>query len=166
MDDYKRSHIPAFGNWDYEDGLPITQYFESARQAGLLRYSYPEEDLYSYSATPGYFDQNDADNDLYLKPTNTTIAVVPRRKKKTKGTDEKSYQPHVKEQKRQVRVYDVEQTARQQQQQSSTLATRRVSKAVDEDLYKIPPELLYNTYPKKKKRFGFFSRCLVPSCAA
>ncbi|KAF5179357.1 ubiquitin hydrolase [Thalictrum thalictroides] len=144
MDDYKRSHIPAFGNWDYEDGLPITQYFESARQAGLIRYSYAEEDLYSYSTAPAYFDQNH-DKDLYLKPTNTTIDVVQRRKK------------------RQVRVYDVEQTARQQQQQSATL---RVPKAVDEDLYKIPPELLYKTYPKKKKRFGFFSKCLVPSCAA
>ncbi|KAL5712104.1 hypothetical protein ACHQM5_014306 [Ranunculus cassubicifolius] len=162
MEDYKRSHIPAFGNWDYEDGLPITQYFESARQAGLLRYSYGEGDLYSYSP---YYDPQD--RDLYLKPANT-ITVVPRRKvKKTKGADEKGYQPH--HQKKQVKVYDVEEKARQhkekQQQVSSTLPCR-VPKAVDEDLYKIPPELLHNSYPKKKKMFGFFTRCLVPSCAA
>ncbi|KAL2924950.1 DNA gyrase subunit A [Bienertia sinuspersici] len=37
---------------------------------------------------------------------------------------------------------------------------RRAPKAVDEDLYKIPPELL-----KRKKRLGFISRCLVPPCA-
>ncbi|KAF5199516.1 hypothetical protein FRX31_010897, partial [Thalictrum thalictroides] len=107
--DYKRSHTPTFGNWDYEDGLPITQYMSGRRQAGLIRYSYAEEDLYSYPTAPGYFDQNH-DNDLYLKPTNTTIDVVPRRKKKTKATDEKGYQAYVKEQKRQVRVYDFEQT--------------------------------------------------------
>ncbi|KAK9132627.1 hypothetical protein Scep_012155 [Stephania cephalantha] len=49
MDDYKRNHAPAFGNWDYAVGLPITQYFESiksVRQAGLLRHNYGERDLY------------------------------------------------------------------------------------------------------------------------
>ena len=36
----KRSgQIPPFGNWDYANDLPITQYFESARQAGLIRFS-------------------------------------------------------------------------------------------------------------------------------
>ncbi|KAI5423931.1 hypothetical protein KIW84_030232 [Lathyrus oleraceus] len=41
MDEYwKRSGgIPAFGNWDFANELPITQYFENARQAGLIRYS-------------------------------------------------------------------------------------------------------------------------------
>lgn len=33
------SQIPAFGNWEYVNDLPITQYFECARQAGLIRYS-------------------------------------------------------------------------------------------------------------------------------
>ncbi|KAF9610672.1 hypothetical protein IFM89_023928 [Coptis chinensis] len=156
MDDYmKRNHIPAFGNWDYEDGLPITQYFESARQAGLLRYTYNgDADLYSYS---GY----DHDQDLYMKPA--TITVVPRRKMKTKGEGEKTYLPQIKEQKKQRKVYDVDQRASQQQQ--IVAPSGRAPKAVDEDLYKIPPELLYS-YPKKKRTFGFFLRCLVPSCAA
>ncbi|TYI60191.1 hypothetical protein E1A91_D10G088600v1 [Gossypium mustelinum] len=42
MDDYncKRSgQIPAFGDWDHANELPITQYFESAREAGLIRFS-------------------------------------------------------------------------------------------------------------------------------
>jgi hypothetical protein len=31
----KRSgQIPAFGDWDYANELPITQYFESSRQSG------------------------------------------------------------------------------------------------------------------------------------
>lgn len=27
----KYCHIPAFGDWDFSDGVPITQYFDSAR---------------------------------------------------------------------------------------------------------------------------------------
>ncbi|KAL9257606.1 hypothetical protein AKJ16_DCAP03578 [Drosera capensis] len=33
----RSGQIPAFGNWDYVNELPITQYFESAREAGLIR---------------------------------------------------------------------------------------------------------------------------------
>ncbi|KAI9186457.1 hypothetical protein LWI28_017422 [Acer negundo] len=39
----------------------------------------------------------------------------------------------------------------------------RPPKAVDEDLYKIPPELLHSS--NRKKMTGFFS-CLVPACAS
>ncbi|MFQ6642637.1 hypothetical protein Gotur_017233, partial [Gossypium turneri] len=36
----KRSgQIPAFGDWDHANELPITQYSESAREAGLIRFS-------------------------------------------------------------------------------------------------------------------------------
>ncbi|CAK9137741.1 unnamed protein product [Ilex paraguariensis] len=31
--------IPAFGDWDTTNDLPITRYFECARQAFLIRYS-------------------------------------------------------------------------------------------------------------------------------
>ncbi|TKY61317.1 hypothetical protein E2542_SST11167 [Spatholobus suberectus] len=37
----------------------------------------------------------------------------------------------------------------------------RLPKPVDEDLYKIPPELLRTT--KRKKMLGFISKCLVPA---
>lgn len=47
----KSWQIPSFGNWNYGDEMPITQYFESARQAGLLRAGFSgadhEEDLFS-----------------------------------------------------------------------------------------------------------------------
>ncbi|GAB2218530.1 hypothetical protein Droror1_Dr00001757 [Drosera rotundifolia] len=33
----RSGQIPAFGDWDYDNELPITQYFESAREAGLIR---------------------------------------------------------------------------------------------------------------------------------
>ncbi|GAB2277221.1 hypothetical protein Dimus_011928 [Dionaea muscipula] len=36
---WKRSgQIPAFGDWEHVNQLPITQYFESARDAGLVRH--------------------------------------------------------------------------------------------------------------------------------
>lgn len=39
--------MPAFGSWDCDDDTPFTQCFESARQAGMVRYSYCEDrDLY------------------------------------------------------------------------------------------------------------------------
>ncbi|KAG0455349.1 hypothetical protein HPP92_024641 [Vanilla planifolia] len=42
-----RWKIPAFGDWESCEEMPITQYFESASQAGLLRPGmYVEEDLF------------------------------------------------------------------------------------------------------------------------
>lgn len=66
---YWRSHVPAFGSWDCNDDLPFTQCFESARQAGLLRYSYSEDrDLY-------------VAGDLYENDVVTpAMIVVPRRR--------------------------------------------------------------------------------------
>ncbi|KAF8402187.1 hypothetical protein HHK36_013142 [Tetracentron sinense] len=139
MDEGKRNHIPAFGNWDYNEDLPITQYFESARQAGLLRYSSSgEQDLY----TPG--DLYIA-GDLYgddLKKSSRTVVIRP----KTKGR-EKRY-PHVKEQKKQGRVCDFTEPPRKHPQ------PHHHPKAVDEDLYKIPPELL-RTNTKRVEENGF-----------
>ncbi|KAJ7961669.1 Pathogenic type III effector avirulence factor Avr AvrRpt-cleavage: cleavage site protein [Quillaja saponaria] len=76
MEDYynyrpMRNHVPAFGSWDWNDNLPFTECFESARQAGLLRYSYSEDrDLY-------------VAGDLYENDVVTpAMIVVPRRKAK------------------------------------------------------------------------------------
>ncbi|KAJ6403699.1 hypothetical protein OIU84_011994 [Salix udensis] len=84
MEDYyfSRSHVPAFGSWDWNSDLPFTQCFESARQAGLLRYSYSEDrDLY-------------VAGDLYENDVVTpAMIVVPRRR-------EKRRRPRAKEEKR------------------------------------------------------------------
>ena len=78
MDEYKRSHVPAFGSWDYHGDLPFTQCFESARQAGLLRYSYSEDrDLY----VVGDLYQNDV-----MTPA---MIVVPHREGRKCYPDEK-----------------------------------------------------------------------------
>ncbi|KAA8543564.1 hypothetical protein F0562_021690 [Nyssa sinensis] len=93
MEDFRRNHVPAFGSWDCSDDLPFTQCFESARQAGLLRY----------------------------KPPSPVSPPPP-------------------------------------------LPRRQAPKAVDEDLYKISPELL-RAKPKGKRVLGFFSSCMLPTCA-
>lgn len=162
MDEYcKRSRqIPAFGDWDYANDLPITQYFESARQAGLIR----------YSSSSGECDQYTCHRNLYAidgypKLPRTTIHQRKKMRKERRCV-------HGKEQRKQGKVCDMTEPPRKQamlQKQTAddvVLVHRhppvRVPKPVDEDLYKIPPELLNAS--KRKKKLGFLSRCLVPTC--
>ncbi|XP_057470994.1 uncharacterized protein LOC130759813 [Actinidia eriantha] len=183
---WKRSgQIPAFGNWEYANDLPITQYFESARQAGLKLHYINSSCEWSgggdLNATALHFD----------KP--------PPPPKTIRGGDKK-WCPGVKEQKKQavkkkkVGTYqyqyqrDVTETPRKQNIpkhiiNTNTTASVKIVKAhdggggggqrrqqqppkatamKDEDLYKIPPHLLHCS--NWKKRMGFFSRCLMPAC--
>ncbi|KAK6141769.1 hypothetical protein DH2020_024486 [Rehmannia glutinosa] len=112
---FRRSHVPAFGSWDCYDDLPFTQCFESAREAGLLRYSYSEErDLY-------------VAGDLYDNHVVTpAMIVVPRRRGYGKEKEGK---------KDEWVMCDCE-------VKSVASPHREAPKAVDEDLYKISPHLL------------------------
>ncbi|KAJ9179951.1 hypothetical protein P3X46_008261 [Hevea brasiliensis] len=170
MDEWKWSgQIPAFGDWEHANEMPITQYFECARQAGLIRYT-----------SSGECDQY-MRGDLYA-----TDFKKPSRElgppRKTRLRERKV--PHGKEQKKQGKVCDVTEPPRKQQQQhQKPISVYNVSekkngvsvhprpklpvrppKPVDEDLYKIPPELLRSS-KRKKKVTGFLS-CLVPGCAS
>ncbi|KMT13857.1 hypothetical protein BVRB_4g077000 [Beta vulgaris subsp. vulgaris] len=163
------SQIPAFGNWEYVNDLPITQYFECARQAGLIRYSSSSGECCDNHHNHNH-NQSAATPDLY------TVDFIKPRTKQGKGREKRTGGTHVKEgnRKQAGKVFDVTVTElprsqtgnvkkKQQQYQydaGSGAQPRKAPKAVDEDLYKIPPELL-----KRKKRLGFFSRCLVPPCA-
>ncbi|KAF8391877.1 hypothetical protein HHK36_022217 [Tetracentron sinense] len=149
MDECKWSHIPAFGNWDYANHLPITQYFESARQARLLCCnSSGEGDLYMAG-------------DLYAHhmKTSPSTVVVPLGKTKVSG---RRY-PHAKEQKKQVIGSDVIESPRHQ------ASPPRAPKAVDQDLYEIPPLLLHTKLKRVEenvtigflfKMFGTHLRCV------
>ncbi|XXG78737.1 hypothetical protein AAC387_Pa08g2617 [Persea americana] len=141
MEDYKKYQIPAFGYWDFSDDLPITQYFESARHAGLLRYSAGdgERDLYG--------------DDFKMANVNVMMTTAAVSHPKIKRSLKPCQEEHVKEQKKLGRVCDMTEEPRR----------TRAPKAVDEDLYKIPPELLHEK-PKRSKMLGFLSRCLVLSC--
>ncbi|KAK1412681.1 hypothetical protein QVD17_34122 [Tagetes erecta] len=160
--DYKRNNVPAFGSWDCNDNLPFTQCFESARQAGLLRYSYSEDrDLY---VTGDLYDNN------VVTPA---MIVVPRRTRKAAGY------PNIKEKKDAWVVCDYEygynyDCDAKQPPSPVTLAVppsppppeqqrQKVKpKAVDEDLYRISPALL-RVKPRRKK-WGLFSSCMQPTC--
>ncbi|KAK7337984.1 hypothetical protein VNO77_18578 [Canavalia gladiata] len=158
MDECKRSgQIPAFGNWDYANDLPITQYFETARQAGLVRYS---------------SSSGESDRDLYAlpfhKPQPTrNISTSSALKKGCRNGMVKEKENMKMNLRKQGKVCDVTEQGRKPVRKHLHDAVprspphRRAPKPVDEDLYKIPPELLRTT--KRKKMLGFISKCLVPA---
>ncbi|KAL2488235.1 hypothetical protein Fot_41578 [Forsythia ovata] len=146
---FRRSHVPAFGSWDCNDDLPFTQCFESATQPGIFRYSYSDEDRDLYVA-----------GDLYENDVVTpAMIVVPRRRAKARY-------PREKEGKKEAAAWVVCDYDSDMKTPPSPVtaapAPRPPHKAVDEDLYKISPELL-RAQTKRKKSWGFFSSCLKPA---
>lgn len=187
---YKKSgQIPAFGNWDYTNDLPITQYFDSARQAGLVRShcsssSSGECGRPQPRASAGLSEERHQHRRRH--PTAAPLGVPPG---KTRVREKRL--AHVKEEpKKQSRTCDrdVSEPPKGQRYVSVTCndknkvvnklqeddagsvpyppmsPRRRPPKPVDEDLYKISPDLLRTT--KRKKMLGFISRCLAPACTA
>ncbi|XP_073014088.1 uncharacterized protein [Typha latifolia] len=129
----RTSQIPAFGHWDYCDELPMTQYFESAIQAGLFHRHYLGED-----------------GDLFkVKPPTYRHLHGSQNKVRNGGVE--------KQQRKQGSVCDVG-VGR------SPRKVRAVPKAVDEDLYKIPPELLYQKPKTKRLLRKLWSGCLGINC--
>lgn len=148
MESCKRSsgvQIPVFGEWDKANELPITQYFESARQAGLIRHSYSQQ------LNPHiYFHKNQ----FYAIPNNppqlhTKVSVNKKRCPAQKWT---------------VKVEKARNESGPQKQTMKSAQRPANPKPVDEDLYKIPPHLLPGY--KRKRMFGFISRCFAPPCKA
>ncbi|GAU13596.1 hypothetical protein TSUD_347000 [Trifolium subterraneum] len=172
MDEWKRSgQIPAFGNWDFANELPITQYFETARQAGLIRYSSS-----SGESDPYLRGDHDLYSVEYKKPVRKGTRNRERRYQNEVMMNEKETTMNMNYMRKQGKVYDV--TTENNHHHNPTrktmnkkvqhvngpplpLPTTRLPKPVDEDLYKIPPELLRTT--KRKKMLGFISKCLVPA---
>ncbi|KAK4270136.1 hypothetical protein QN277_023215 [Acacia crassicarpa] len=147
---YKRTQVPAFGSWDWDESLQFTQCFESARQAGLTRNSYSDdsEERDLYVAGDLY------ENDVVIP----AMIVVPRRRTKVRKQNEKVG-------KKQNWVSDVKEPSSRSPDVVAEPAMKKITpKPVDEDLYKISPELLY-AKTRKKRGFGFFSSCLMPTCS-
>ncbi|KAI8539475.1 hypothetical protein RHMOL_Rhmol09G0186200 [Rhododendron molle] len=161
--DKRSGQIPAFGNWEYVNDLPITQYFESARQAGLFRYSNSSSgecaaDLNYFKEKPPPQKQktrSTLSNKGYDQKTNQV-------KKKIKQLDDVTEPPRKQLHEYLPKHNNNNIAVRRQVQPRRTATTPRVVRAVDEDLYKIPPDLLHTS--KRKRRLGLFSRCLVPDC--
>ncbi|KAK7293209.1 hypothetical protein RJT34_16072 [Clitoria ternatea] len=142
---YKKRHVPAFGSWDWNENLPFTQCFESARQARLLRCSYSESEDRDLYVTGDLYQ-----NDVFTP----AMIVVPRRKAKAREQHEKE-----------TKLKNWVSTDVDVEQPSQISLPRPTPKPVDEDLYQISPGLLY-TKAKKKRGLCFFSSCLLPTCIA
>ncbi|XP_058740617.1 uncharacterized protein LOC131612886 [Vicia villosa] len=150
MDEYWKTsgQIPAFGNWDYANEWPITQYFENARQAGLVPYSSSSGNSDPYARE---------EHDLYIVEFKKQVPKEMRNRETRMRKQRKVYdvtdypRKHPTNKKK---VNDVVCSAHQ-------LPSTQFPKAVDEDLYKISPELLRKT--KKKKLLGFIFKCLLPT---
>ncbi|XP_031480811.1 uncharacterized protein LOC116250946 [Nymphaea colorata] len=124
MEDIHMHQFPAFGDWDMNGNMPITQYFESARQAGLQRKLPADEPVW----------------DLYA-PVPTIYRF--------KGSGRVKRVQNVTETWKQGRVCHVA--------TSPIPAPVRAPKAVDEDLYKIPSELLRKNRRRRLKLLSFIS---------
>ncbi|RDY07494.1 hypothetical protein CR513_08383 [Mucuna pruriens] len=83
------------------------------------------------------------------------MIVVPRRREKVRCQ-------HEKEAKKQNWVSNVKELP---SPTSPIPMPRPTPKPVDEDLYKISPELLY-AKTRKKRGLCFFPSCLIPTCIA
>ncbi|KAK8948824.1 hypothetical protein KSP39_PZI005389 [Platanthera zijinensis] len=152
MEDRKRwQQIPEFGNWDYCDEMPITQYFETARQAGLVRC--------------GFFEPA-CEEDLFKVPVAVPVKSVyrdgsyhrkARRPSNSSGGEENTYSKERKQRKQGKMAGDVPLPPRK---------PKKAPKAVDEDLYKIPPELLYQKPKRKRPLSNLLSGCLGLNCVA
>ncbi|KAJ8493792.1 hypothetical protein OPV22_015513 [Ensete ventricosum] len=132
----KSHQFPAFGCWDHCNELPITQYFESAVQAGLIGQHYFGED-----------------GDLFKVPTQVRPAYHHHhhRKRGGHGGGEKNFGKE--QQMKQERIGDLT-------LQTTPRRPRRAPKAVDEDLYKIPPELLRQKPKRKRLLKTLWSGCM------
>uniref|UniRef100_A0A1J3CFQ1 RIN4 pathogenic type III effector avirulence factor Avr cleavage site domain-containing protein n=1 Tax=Noccaea caerulescens TaxID=107243 RepID=A0A1J3CFQ1_NOCCA len=149
----RRGHVPAFGSWDWNDAVPFTQCFETAttQQPSFLHYAPYPQDRDLYLAGDLY------DNHHLVAPA---VILLPRRRAKV-GQEPK--RASSKEQQK----YKTE--ARESNAPSSCptpVVKRRKTapKPVDEDLYKVSPQLL--SVKSQKKRgggFGCISRCFLPT---
>ncbi|KAL9227493.1 hypothetical protein vseg_003176 [Gypsophila vaccaria] len=163
MDEYRWNnyHVPAFGSWDYceNDNLPYTQCFESARAVGsLVRYgSYNSDDVEHHRDlyVAGDLYQNDV--------VTPAVILVPRRVRKGGSNNVKGGK---KQEKQEWGGYSCDIKQQLSPVVSPTYnnkSTVSKSKAIDQDLYQIPPEF-YHLKPRRKRGFGLFSSCLQPTC--
>ncbi|KAM7250365.1 hypothetical protein ACFE04_022248 [Oxalis oulophora] len=162
MDDWKRSgQIPRFGDWDNAIDMPITQYFESARQAGLVnRYSNSSGEADHPNYTRHHHQQQRHSRNLAHQPKKNV-----KEQRKQLGSKQQGKVFDVTEQPKKQQHYS-QQQPQQQEEDDDNYVPRHVKnpKPVDEDLYKIPTELLHSS-KRKKKIPGLFS-CLVNPCAS
>uniref|UniRef100_A0A1J3JUE2 RPM1-interacting protein 4 n=1 Tax=Noccaea caerulescens TaxID=107243 RepID=A0A1J3JUE2_NOCCA len=156
----KSGQIPRFGEWEEANEMPITQYFENPRQAGLLRHHHNFTSSSASTTTSSSSSSSSAEalklashnpRPRHLHPTRQTAGAREKRGPHRRVRDVSS----------QTDKYYIDATGVKQFHSNDVALTSKPPKPVDEDLYKIPPELIHSS---RRKRMPGFLACLVP-CA-
>ncbi|KFK31325.1 hypothetical protein AALP_AA6G097700 [Arabis alpina] len=148
----RRGHVPAFGSWDWNDAVPFTQCFETAttqQQPAFLHYPPYPQDRDLYLAGDLY------DNHHLVAPA---VILLPRRRAKVG-------QEPVSAKKNASKAEARESNAPTSCPTPVVRRRTRAPKPVDEDLYKVSPQLL-NVKSKRRREgcgFGCISRCFMPT---
>ncbi|KAH0449794.1 hypothetical protein IEQ34_020486 [Dendrobium chrysotoxum] len=141
MEEKKSWKIPPFGNWEYFDEMSLSHCFDSASQPGLIRPSFfGDEDLFKLQMAMPVKSAHPYCNHCRRKVQSLALSYCVW-KGHVVGV-EKPFSTEQQQQKKQGTVCDSTATMPR---------TRRAPMAVDEDLYKIPPELLHQK-PDKRQR--------------
>ncbi|XP_062204581.1 uncharacterized protein LOC133906645 [Phragmites australis] len=141
MERGRRRHIPAFGEWNQQcEELPITQYFESAMQAGLVR--------------AGHYYHDAAGEVVLFRSSASPPPHKPA--KKVRSTMENQGQMGSRR----------AQGAFVADGGSRVPRRPRVVRAVDEDLYKVPPDLLRKRGKGRKHVRSLWMGCVGLNCVA
>ncbi|KAL0906661.1 hypothetical protein M5K25_025174 [Dendrobium thyrsiflorum] len=142
MEEKKSWKIPPFGNWEYFDEMSLSHCFDSASQPGLIRPSFfGDEDLFKLQVS------------MPVKSAHPYCNHCRRKVRKSHGFGvEKPLSKEQQQQKKQGTVCDSPATMPR---------TRRAPMAVDEDLYKIPPELLYQKPDKRRVLRNLLWGCMA-----
>ncbi|XP_073134183.1 uncharacterized protein [Henckelia pumila] len=155
----RRRRVPAFGSWDFDDTeyLSYTQCFETAARPGrtLLRNSFSEHNRDPFNAN---------DHQVFRRIRRRLICSSCERQ-----TSIISVEPQVliKNDKWLVNGESINSGIMKVNSRPRLPVISAVSetKAIDEDLYAISPELLRTHTTKRKKVWGIFSSCIHPKCS-
>ncbi|KAG2591890.1 hypothetical protein PVAP13_5NG511300 [Panicum virgatum] len=148
----RRQRVPAFGEWNYDYGgagdWPVTQYFDSAMQAAGLVVAIPPSTKPPKKA---------------VKWSDSATLEAEGEKQRQAVVAGLGEQGAVKKQGKQSRVADAGAHA----SSPAYKACRVAVKAVDQDLYQIPPDMLCHE-PRKRvtRRRSVWMGCLGFSCIA
>ncbi|CAA6659843.1 unnamed protein product [Spirodela intermedia] len=163
-----RRNLSSYGNWDYNDGCPIANYFDQAALCGNGSGLFERSFLYP-TVLPHHCFSQDAETDLYrISPQPLGAAEAPFARKgarSTQGRKLKQLMQRTEEEYSSSHHFSPVKTSGGGAAEEKKPPRKHCGpKAVDEDLYKIPTELLYRKTRKKTTACEFLARCLRLNC--
>ncbi|EOA14108.1 hypothetical protein CARUB_v10027249mg [Capsella rubella] len=156
----KRGHVPAFGSWDWNDAVPFTQCFETATTTTTTATQQPPPQAFLHYAPYSHHQDRDLylagdlyDNHHLVAPA---VILLPRRRAKV------GQEPAEKKRNVSKEQHNYKTEAREANAPVNVKRRMKTPKPVDEDLYKVSPQLL-SVKSKRKRGFGCISRCFLPT---